>query len=156
MSIFGRGASFDLHVLSTPPAFILSQDQTLMLKNFSLKNLKYRKRYFIKFNRLESMHGIYPFDYCCFVRNVRYYLVSRIESGWFHSVRMSFSEKLYFYNFSRLFHCSIIKVLDAIWSASANTILSKKYSVVNTFFDFFQVLFFQKIWKTWTRQRDIS
>ena len=25
-------ASFDLHVLSTPPAFILSQDQTLMLK----------------------------------------------------------------------------------------------------------------------------
>ena len=27
-----QGASFDLHVLSTPPAFILSQDQTLMLK----------------------------------------------------------------------------------------------------------------------------
>ena len=26
------GASFDLHVLSTPPAFILSQDQTLWLK----------------------------------------------------------------------------------------------------------------------------
>ena len=26
-----RNASFDLHVLSTPPAFILSQDQTLML-----------------------------------------------------------------------------------------------------------------------------
>ena len=28
-------ASFDLHVLSTPPAFILSQDQTLHLKAFS-------------------------------------------------------------------------------------------------------------------------
>ena len=27
---------FDLHVLSTPPAFILSQDQTLMLKSFVL------------------------------------------------------------------------------------------------------------------------
>ena len=27
-------ASFDLHVLSTPPAFILSQDQTLMLDCF--------------------------------------------------------------------------------------------------------------------------
>ena len=27
-----QSASFDLHVLSTPPAFILSQDQTLMLK----------------------------------------------------------------------------------------------------------------------------
>ena len=24
-----RGASFDLHVLGTPPAFVLSQDQTL-------------------------------------------------------------------------------------------------------------------------------
>ena len=27
-----QNASFDLHVLSTPPAFILSQDQTLILK----------------------------------------------------------------------------------------------------------------------------
>ena len=27
-------APFDLHVLGTPPAFILSQDQTLMLKFF--------------------------------------------------------------------------------------------------------------------------
>ena len=25
-----KGASFDLHVLGTPPAFILSQDQTLV------------------------------------------------------------------------------------------------------------------------------
>ena len=38
VSIFGRGASFDLHVLSTPPAFILSQDQTLMLKFVLLRN----------------------------------------------------------------------------------------------------------------------
>ena len=29
---FQQTASFDLHVLSTPPAFILSQDQTLILK----------------------------------------------------------------------------------------------------------------------------
>ena len=29
--------SFDLHVLSTPPAFILSQDQTLMLILFQNK-----------------------------------------------------------------------------------------------------------------------
>ena len=28
--------SFDLHVLGTPPAFILSQDQTLMLKKLFL------------------------------------------------------------------------------------------------------------------------
>ena len=32
------GASFDLHVLGTPPAFILSQDQTLMLKFFLVQN----------------------------------------------------------------------------------------------------------------------
>ena len=32
-------ASFDLHVLGTPPAFILSQDQTLMLKSLSFKSL---------------------------------------------------------------------------------------------------------------------
>ena len=29
---------FDLHVLGTPPAFILSQDQTLMLKNNDLES----------------------------------------------------------------------------------------------------------------------
>ena len=32
----GPRASFDLHVLGTPPAFILSQDQTLMLKRGSI------------------------------------------------------------------------------------------------------------------------
>ena len=32
-------ASFDLHVLGTPPAFILSQDQTLMLKFIPVQNL---------------------------------------------------------------------------------------------------------------------
>ena len=32
-------ASFDLHVLSTPPAFILSQDQTLKLKFVLARNL---------------------------------------------------------------------------------------------------------------------
>ena len=36
-----KGASFDLHVLGTPPAFILSQDQTLRLRGgnrFPLKS----------------------------------------------------------------------------------------------------------------------
>ena len=31
---FNQGAPFDLHVLSTPPAFILSQDQTLYKNKF--------------------------------------------------------------------------------------------------------------------------
>ena len=30
-----KGASLDLHVLSTPPAFILSQDQTLIKKLYN-------------------------------------------------------------------------------------------------------------------------
>ena len=36
---------FDLHVLSTPPAFILSQDQTLMLNSLNLfqKTLAFQK-----------------------------------------------------------------------------------------------------------------
>ncbi|RGF54146.1 hypothetical protein DW005_10275, partial [Clostridium sp. AF36-4] len=62
---------------------------------------------------------------------------------WFHSYRMSLSEKL-FYNFSRLFHCSIIKVLGIFlipfavrFTASANTILSNMFVLVNTFFQFF-------------------
>ena len=42
-------SSFDLHVLGTPPAFILSQDQTLMFK----------------FVRSKSVWLILPF-YCCF------------------------------------------------------------------------------------------
>ena len=42
--------SFDLHVLSTPPAFVLSQDQTLRTKN---KNVKAQKNQ-PKQNRLAS------------------------------------------------------------------------------------------------------
>ena len=44
-----RGVPFDLHVLGAPPAFILSQDQTLMFK----------------FVRSKSVWLILPF-YCCF------------------------------------------------------------------------------------------
>ena len=33
-------SSFDLHVLGTPPAFVLSQDQTLQANNY-IKYIKY-------------------------------------------------------------------------------------------------------------------
>ncbi len=36
-----RNSSFDLHVLSTPPAFILSQDQTLRKNIMHLAMLKF-------------------------------------------------------------------------------------------------------------------
>ena len=45
---FRHSASFDLHVLSTPPAFILSQDQTLKLK-FFLQNLAWLISRFLLF-----------------------------------------------------------------------------------------------------------
>ena len=38
-------SSFDLHVLSTPPAFILSQDQTLILKCLSPASFCYLANY---------------------------------------------------------------------------------------------------------------
>ena len=37
------GSSFDLHVLSTPPAFVLSQDQTLREKTLSLPPAEHRQ-----------------------------------------------------------------------------------------------------------------
>jgi hypothetical protein len=40
-----RSASFDLHVLSTPPAFILSQDQTLHLRVFHRAIFRRRVRF---------------------------------------------------------------------------------------------------------------
>ena len=50
---------FDLHVLGTPPAFILSQDQTLMLKFF----VSLRKRCDLKYERNSSgQNGLgFPF-----------------------------------------------------------------------------------------------
>ncbi len=39
---------FDLHVLSTPPAFILSQDQTLMLKYNPLRGSWKKLRFFFE------------------------------------------------------------------------------------------------------------
>ena len=44
------------------------------------------------------------FDYCCFVRNE----LNRVLVSFLSNVLV---RKNYFYNFSRLFHCSIIKVL---------------------------------------------
>ena len=35
-----RTFAFDLHVLSTPPAFVLSQDQTLTFKSLAILNNK--------------------------------------------------------------------------------------------------------------------
>ena len=53
---------FDLHVLSTPPAFILSQDQTLMLKFFaSLGKRQYLNTKEILQVKMDLAFHFYPF-----------------------------------------------------------------------------------------------
>ena len=80
-------ASFDLHVLSTPPAFILSQDQTLIKSFDSLRT-----------TGLKSC----PFFTWLFLNLLR----NSFAKGWFF--RISHEN---FLEFSRTFHCLIIKVL---------------------------------------------
>ena len=78
-SIFGRGASFDLHVLSTPPAFILSQDQTLVKSVCSVRmTLAIHPLLFVleivndySFNNVRSENLFWIFrDGCCSIINV--------------------------------------------------------------------------------------
>ena len=59
--------SFDLHVLSTPPAFVLSQDQTLHDRSFVwldlfLTLLKFIARYFYLAHRLDSFAVLFSFQ----------------------------------------------------------------------------------------------
>ena len=53
-------SSFDLHVLGTPPAFVLSQNQTLQLKTVNLI-IAYLNKFFVK--KFEKLLSIIPKDY---------------------------------------------------------------------------------------------
>ena len=81
---------FDLHVLSTPPAFILSQDQTL-----KLSLILFRTTLALFFLLKESSKGLFrcPFGLYCF-----WGTISRL-------LRMKISNE-----FSGLSYCLIIKV----------------------------------------------
>ena len=63
---------FDLHVLGTPPAFILSQDQTLMLKSF---------RCFVSFYCF--LGALFSQSFVCFFWNLR-----RSLSGFWRHCRL--------------------------------------------------------------------
>ncbi len=56
MQALGRKEAFDLHVLGTPPAFVLSQDQTLIIKVRTI---------------LRLLSSICLLAYCLLVKNVR-------------------------------------------------------------------------------------
>ena len=106
-------ASFDLHVLGTPPAFILSQDQTLMLK--VLIGSKFRLANFQP----------YPFTW--------------FRSEFFSNSRSK--PDLLVLRIFRVLHTvqsSIIKVLCVVSLFSSNFyILSQLPVSVNSFFNFF-------------------
>ena len=62
-----KSASFDLHVLSTPPAFILSQDQTLMLKSFNPARISgFSKSETSSYRNLDSGFTVFK---VCFIKS---------------------------------------------------------------------------------------
>ncbi len=122
-----HGASFDLHVLGTPPAFILSQDQTLMLKFVSQS---YRKTstgpFSARFRENLRLASFKPF-YCCF----------RFCSECSHS--MVQTRTIFNKNFQGFTYCSVFKVLCCCLIGSSFTI-SQLPDLVNNFFSsFFEV-----------------
>ena len=105
-----QSASFDLHVLGTPPAFILSQDQTLKLKFFPGPNLAW----------LISK----PF-YCCF----------RFCSECSHSWPKPLSH--FYKNFQGFTYCSVFKVLCCCRFSDSLFTITQLVSFVNNFFQVF-------------------
>ena len=106
---------FDLHVLSTPPAFILSQDQTLMFKSWFFQNLAW-----LNF-RIQSRRTVTVFG-CVF-------FWKRCDSA-FESRSLNYSLT----NLSRLFHCSVFNVLLFVVLSDNFYILSQVFLIVKNFF----------------------
>ena len=113
---------FDLHVLSTPPAFILSQDQTLMFKSSSYQN--YLALLFLGSSSIAWL-AVLKF----------YSLKSPDELFWFNSsfgiCRVAF-----------LFICQGSMFFVVAFVLSSNSvIISQRCLLVNNFFSSFLKLF---------------
>ena len=121
-----KTAPFDLHVLGTPPAFVLSQDQTL----WKFVSQVFRLKIFSKLNR---------FSVTTLLRVVPLYF--RVSNS------QKFSGSLYSYR------CLIFKVrcayLSELPSPAAlirrSIILPHRSPLVNTFFSFFWIFFCKSI-----------
>ena len=110
--------SFDLHVLSTPPAFILSQDQTLMLKVCPKNKIK------LSFS--------FPW----------FFLIYCLRLTWLNSLEFSeIVSKNLFLNLSRLHHYLVINVLRCFWAAT-RLIYHGCKPLSTTFFIFFNLFFY--------------
>ena len=127
-----KSASFDLHVLSTPPAFILSQDQTLMFK-------------FVRFkislailSACESLHFTVFVVYLLY--KIACYLISKIR----FVVSFMRPMKIFYRNFQGCFTVQLsmffvlcCRVVLLFISASARYIILACAPFVNNFFYFF-------------------
>ena len=113
-------ASFDLHVLSTPPAFILSQDQTLMFECL----FPLRTHFWLL---IPKKQRFVPFVFRRFLLFLRWSL-SRAS----HPLEWKFIE------FSGLFHCLIIKVLRHSLSQATLLLYHIVFNLSSTFFKVFK------------------
>ena len=113
-------------MLSTPPAFILSQDQTLMFKSFFLQNLAW----------LISSVGLSSFTV--------------LRSSVLHRcVRQIFRFAwIILFEFFKVFYCSVINVLFVV--SNNFDILAHLLSFVNNFFIFFFAIVFWQLCKSST------
>ena len=114
---------FDLHVLGTPPAFILSQDQTLMFKVC-----------------LPVSSG-----FCSFLRSCNPILnllclgcdlISQ-ATVWYDSSHLSEFFQSILLEFSGLHYCLFVKVLIAAVLRSNSVIISQSFCFVNSFLKLF-------------------
>ena len=136
---------FDLHVLSTPPAFILSQDQTLMLKVLSFQN--YLATSFIWYFYcffgwiLKSLNSQILFSFLLLWN-------SPDELFCFNSSYLSNSVRFGIFRVALLFICQgsfksfhWFVLLFAVVLSSNSVIISQCFASVNNFFNFFKTFF---------------
>ena len=127
-------------MLGTPPAFILSQDQTLMFKIWFRSKIAWL---------------IFKPYYCCLV--FLFWMFSRTS-------RLN-QKPLFFKNFQGFTYCSVFKVL-CCWMlsfvlSSNFYILSQLLLFVNNFFHFFEFLFlnrrsFSAAWISYHNSQSVS
>ena len=107
LSLGFKSSPFDLHVLGTPPAFILSQDQTLMLKVLQLQVYPASCYLAVHLRFLQSHPELTVFglwvDFRLLTVLIRFIRIS------LNSSRVALSS--FFRNFSGLHYCLFVKVL---------------------------------------------
>ena len=114
-------------MLSTPPAFILSQDQTLKLKCLTrLQKFAWQSVDFVNANYPRFCLCVFHFGKSEFQRNFRILMHSKC-----------IFQKFIYFEFSGLFHCSIIKVLCCCPLKRQRRLVYQMQSYLSTLFFIF-------------------